>query len=248
MSPRRSDPLLTLSRSLTGAKQGGMLADALDLVLAGIGCSRGEAYTAVGADSSQASLEARPTIQLPSRTKPTGWGVGSEVDADFVATQWSVGPAYAMLHPFRECSMRPSLLWCGRRRRHPDASRRPPGGHGRGAARAPRRQRTGGDQPHALLERRPESHPPGGRSAEGRGGAYQRRPRGAGSSSHRCSQTRSMATNWVAECNRNCRHCAAIPPGRQSDAEPRRRERAKLAFVTGKGCVFPVDLPRQTPR
>lgn len=42
------DTLLILSRSLTGAKQGGMLADALDLLLAGVGCSRGAAYAVVG--------------------------------------------------------------------------------------------------------------------------------------------------------------------------------------------------------
>ena len=42
------DTLLILSRSLTGAKQGGMLADALDLLLAGVGCARGAAYAVVG--------------------------------------------------------------------------------------------------------------------------------------------------------------------------------------------------------
>lgn len=42
------DTLLALSRSLTGAKQGGLLADALDVLLAGVGCARGAAYTMTG--------------------------------------------------------------------------------------------------------------------------------------------------------------------------------------------------------
>jgi CheY-like chemotaxis protein/signal transduction histidine kinase len=40
------DLLVILSRSLAGTKQGGMLSDTLDLLLAGVGCSRGAAYTA----------------------------------------------------------------------------------------------------------------------------------------------------------------------------------------------------------
>lgn len=40
--------LLTLSRTLPGAKQGGLLADALDLLLSGLGCARGAAYTMIG--------------------------------------------------------------------------------------------------------------------------------------------------------------------------------------------------------
>ncbi|MFT3765881.1 MAG: response regulator [Minicystis sp.] len=42
------DTLLILSRSLTGAKQGGMLADALDVLLGGAGATRGAAYTITG--------------------------------------------------------------------------------------------------------------------------------------------------------------------------------------------------------
>jgi CheY-like chemotaxis protein len=42
------DTLLILSRSLSGAKQGGVIADALDLLLSGLGCARGAAYVASG--------------------------------------------------------------------------------------------------------------------------------------------------------------------------------------------------------
>src|SRR4051812_48378300 len=59
------DALLILSRALTGTKQGGMLADALDLLLTGIGCSRGAAYTAVGD-----ALELVAERQLPAALRP----------------------------------------------------------------------------------------------------------------------------------------------------------------------------------
>ncbi|APR88113.1 response regulator [Minicystis rosea] len=42
------DTLLILSRSLAGSRQGNTLLDALDLLLAGVDCARGAAYTAVG--------------------------------------------------------------------------------------------------------------------------------------------------------------------------------------------------------
>ncbi len=42
------DTLLVLSRSLPIAKQGGILPDALDLLLAGVGCARGVVYRAAG--------------------------------------------------------------------------------------------------------------------------------------------------------------------------------------------------------
>jgi CheY-like chemotaxis protein len=47
-TPSTLDTLLVLSRTLAGARQGGLLGDALDLLLAGVGCSRGAAYAATG--------------------------------------------------------------------------------------------------------------------------------------------------------------------------------------------------------
>ncbi len=73
-SPRASstlDTLLILSRTLTGAKQGGLLAETLELLLTGIGCSRGAAYTAgpdglelIGERGLPAKLRA-PLARLP---------------------------------------------------------------------------------------------------------------------------------------------------------------------------------------